>query len=143
MAQLKFTPKLGKVQLRIMQVLWPSSGTATARHITDELSKTSPIARSTVQTLLRQMESKGLIDHAVDAAGVFQFRALVAQEDIAETAAGDLLDRMFQGSLYSLVAHLLKPEKFSAEELQQLRDLIDGRRSGAVPKPHNQSEKAP
>jgi BlaI family transcriptional regulator, penicillinase repressor len=117
-------PKLGKVQLQIMQVLWRER-ISTARQITDELSKSSPIARSTVQTLLRQMEAKRLIEHSVDEAGVFQFRPLVPQSDIAETAAGDLLDRMFQGSLYELVAHLLKPEKFSAEELRRLRDLID------------------
>jgi len=54
--------KLGKVQLEIMKVLW-QYGDATARQITDELSKTEEIAHSTVQTLLRKLEAKGAVEH--------------------------------------------------------------------------------
>ena len=50
--------KLGSVQLRIMRVLW-ARGEATAREITDDLSRDGAIAHSTVQTLLRKLEAKG------------------------------------------------------------------------------------
>jgi BlaI family penicillinase repressor len=115
-----------------MQILW-RAGVSTAREVTDELSRESPTSRSTVQTLLRKMEAKRLISHTVDAAGIWRFTPLVAESDIAETAADDLLDRMFQGSLYELVAHLLKPEKFSADELRRLRELIDQRQWSTEP----------
>jgi len=42
-------PRLGKVQLEIMRVLW-RRGRATAREITDDLTRSSAIAHSTVQT---------------------------------------------------------------------------------------------
>src|SRR6476646_7550631 len=54
--------RLGKVQFRIMQVLW-ERGKASARHITDALNRDGPIAHSTVQTLLRKMEQKGVVAH--------------------------------------------------------------------------------
>ena len=54
----KTTPKLGKVQLQIMQVLW-ERGEATAREITDALCASAPIAHSTTQTLLRKLEKRG------------------------------------------------------------------------------------
>jgi predicted transcriptional regulator len=54
------TPRLGKVQLQIMQILW-QRGQATAKEITDELNRHKPTAHSTVQTLLRKLEDKGAV----------------------------------------------------------------------------------
>ena len=115
--------KLGKVQLEIMKVLW-QYGDATARQITDELSKTEEIAHSTVQTLLRKLEAKGAVEH-VSERRTFMFRALIHRSSVAESTAHDLLTRVFHGSVYSLVAHLIKHEDVSPEELRALKELID------------------
>ena len=119
----KSPPKLGKVQLQIMQVLWQHGG-ATARQITDELSRSRPIAHSTVQTLLRKLEAKGAVTHAMQDR-TFVFSPLYQEAEVSETAARDLLSRVFGGSVYSLVSHLLKHEAVPPEELQRLRELID------------------
>ena len=70
-------PKLGRVQLRILQTLWQNPD-ATAREITDALNestkKNEQLAHSTVQTLLRQLEAKGVVAHKVEGR-VFRFRA--------------------------------------------------------------------
>lgn len=113
----------GRVQLRIMRVLW-KQGQATARQITEKLSKHQPIAHSTVQTLLRQLEEKGMVTHEA-AERVFVFRPLVDQPDVVGHAAHDLLTRMFDGSVAGLVSHLLRRERISPEELDRLRELIE------------------
>jgi BlaI family penicillinase repressor len=115
--------KLGRVQLQIMQVLW-DNGDMTARQITDRLSLTQTIAHSTVQTLLRQMEEKGLIGHRVEER-VFLFFPISHRTEIAGTLAQDLLKQVFQGSLYGLVSSLLTEEAISADELGRIRTLID------------------
>ena len=120
------TPSLGKVQLQIMQFLW-DRGQATAREITDELSKSepiAPIAHSTVQTLLRKLEAKGAVAHSIEER-VFVFRPLSKEAEVTTSATRDLLSRVFQGSTFGLVSHLLKHEKLSREELEQLRAMID------------------
>ena len=43
--------RIGSQQLKIMRVLW-RDGEATAKHITEELSKSEPVAHSTIETLL-------------------------------------------------------------------------------------------
>src|SRR5688500_18128970 len=119
----KVPTRLGKVQYQIMEVLW-REGRATARQITEELSRGKPIAHSTVQTLLRKLEAKGIVTH--DAADrTFVFRPLYPPSDITASATRDLLTRAFQGSVYGLVAHLLQHESISLEERQRLRELID------------------
>lgn len=116
------SPKLGRVQLQIMQVLW--DGDCTARQITDRLSADSPIAHSTVQTLLRQLEDKGLIGHKVEDR-VFVFYPIFQRTEVAGTLAHDLMRHVFQGSLYGLVSSLLADEVVSSEELGRIRTLIE------------------
>ena len=118
----KASPKLGEVQLQIMQVLW-QRGQATAREITDELSRKKPIAHSTVQTLLRKLEAKGVVTHEVEDR-TFVFRPVHQEAEVTTTATRDLLARLFNNSVYGLVAHLLKHEKISREEMARLRQLI-------------------
>jgi BlaI family penicillinase repressor len=115
--------RLGKVQTRIMEILW-RRGAATAREITEELAGTPPLAHSTVQTLLRKLEAKGAITHE-RRDRTFVFRPLYQQADVVTSATRDLLARVFQGSVYGLVAHLLQHETIAPEERERLRKLID------------------
>ncbi len=122
------TPKLGKVQLQIMQVLWARER-ATAREITDELNRqksadVAPIAHSTVQTLLRKLEAKGAITHRIEER-TFVFEPLQEKSEVETGAVGDLLTRLFDRSISGLVAHLVKHEKVSPDELQRLRTIVE------------------
>ncbi len=136
----KAPARLGKVQLQIMEVLW-RHGRATARQITDELSRTRgsrdlapqataagagprAIAHSTVQTLLRQLEAKDAITHEVEER-TFVFRPLCQPADMTTSALRDLLARAFQGSVYGLVAHLFEHETIPPHERLRLRELIE------------------
>ena len=115
--------KMGQVQLKIMQLLWKLKR-ATARELTEELNRSEPIAHSTLQTLLRQLEVKGAVDHEQDGR-TFYFFPLVQQEKVKKTAARELLQNVFAGSVTGLVAYLLEHEKVSADELAEIRKLIN------------------
>jgi BlaI family transcriptional regulator, penicillinase repressor len=118
--------KLGRMQFRIMQVLW-DRGRASAREITEALNASEPVAHSTVQTLLRQLEAKGAVSHEAEDR-TFVFTPLLREDKVKRTAARELLDRVFGGNVGSLVAHLLKQERLTREELDELHRLIDQRR---------------
>jgi BlaI family penicillinase repressor len=117
--------QLGRMQFRIMQLLW-DRGRASARDITDALNEAEPVAHSTVQTLLRQLETKGAVGHEADNR-TFVFFPRLREDKVKRTAALDLLDRVFGGNVGSLVAHLLGNERLSRDELDDLRRLIDQR----------------
>ena len=114
--------RFGKVQMRIMQVLWKKKR-ANAREITDELNKIEPIAHSTVQTLLRKLEAKEAVDHEIDNR-TFIFYPLVKAEKVTQSALREFVDRIFAGSPSGLVSYLIKHEKISKEDLQKIRQLI-------------------
>ena len=117
--------KLGRVQLLIMQVLW-DRGRATAREVTDAINNTEPIAHSTVQTLLRGLEDKGSVSHEAEGR-TFVFFPLVEEHKFKQSVTRDLVERVFGGNAGSLVAHLLKNEKVSREEIAEIRKLINRR----------------
>jgi BlaI family transcriptional regulator, penicillinase repressor len=118
----------GAKQLEILRVLW-RRGRATAREITDDLNaglsaSASPVAHSTVQTLLRELEGKSAVAHDAEDR-TFVFYALVAESEIRDSALGDLIQAVFQGSAQSLVTHLLGRERLAPEEIQRLRGMLD------------------
>lgn len=122
------TPRFGRVQLQIMQVLW-EKGHATAREMTEALSEETALAHSTVQTLLRKLEAKGAITHKVEGHR-FVFYPRVRAETVTRAATRDLVDRMFSGSTSGLVAFLLKNERLSKHELEEIQRLIDENETG-------------
>ena len=115
--------RVGAVQMRILRVLW-QRGRATARDVTDDLWAESPIAHSTVQTLLRKLEAKGAVDHEVEER-TFVFFATVSEAEVRRSATRELLSRIFDGSPVGLVAHLVRDEGISRDELARIRRLID------------------
>lgn len=117
------TPRLGRVQLMIMKVLW-EKGRANAREITTAINRIEPIAHSTVQTLLRKLEAKGAIEHEV-ADRTFVFHSKVKEEQVKRGAACDVVDRVFGGSVAELVSCLIQNERVPAAELRRIRRLIE------------------
>jgi BlaI family penicillinase repressor len=140
--------RLGRVQLRIMRVLW-QRGRANAREITDALNAEEPIAHSTiahstiahstiahstiahstVQTLLRQLEEKGSVAHDVMERS-FIYYPLVQEARVTHSATRELIDRVFGGDAAGLVAYLLREERIPRKELRALRELIEEMASG-------------
>jgi len=121
--------KLGRLQTRIMQVLWERKR-ATAREITEVLCQDEDVAHSTVQTLLRQLEDKGTLTHQVEDR-TFVYIPLVEEHSVAKSATRELIERIFGGDAAGLVAYLLQEEKIPKKELQAIKKLVDEKASGS------------
>ena len=115
--------RLGRVQMKIMRIIW-EKGRVNAREITETLNLNEPIAHSTVQTLLRKMEAKGIVQHEIDDR-TFVFYPTVKEGEVKEFITHDLVERLFDGSVGELVSHLLKHEDVPRDELDHIRKLID------------------
>ena len=115
--------KLGRLQTRIMQVLWQQRR-ATARAITEAIARDEDVAHSTVQTLLRQLEEKGSLTHELEDR-TFIYVPLVEEQSVAKSATRELIERIFGGEAAGLVAYLLKEEKIPKKELEAIKKLID------------------
>jgi BlaI family transcriptional regulator, penicillinase repressor len=118
--------RLGDLQLRIMRILW-DRGAATVAEVHQALGARPRLAYTTVATMLRKMEVRGLVAHRADGR-TFVYRAAVGEERVGRNMAGHLLDRLFEGSVASMVSHLLTTREVSAAELAELERLIAERK---------------
>ncbi len=118
--------RLGDLQLRIMKILWRLDE-ASVSAVHQELSAATPLAYTTVATMLRKMESRGLVRHQKDGRR-FVYSAAVPAEAVTRSMANDMIDRLFEGSLADMVSHLLSNRDISAAELRELEKLISARK---------------
>ena len=117
--------RLGDLQLRIMQVLW-NGGPSTVAQVQDRLDG-EPLAYTTVATMLRKIEDRGLVRHeAVDRR--FVYEAAVNLDAVTRNMTADLVDRLFRGSMADAVSHLLESREVSPAELARLEAMIQQRR---------------
>jgi BlaI family penicillinase repressor len=114
--------RLGDLQLRIMQILW-ARAEATVSEVHEALSGERDLAYTTMATLLRKMEARGLVKHRLDGRS-FVYRAVVAEDAVSRGMADHLVDRLFEGSLSEMVHHLLTTREVSREELSKLEKMI-------------------
>jgi BlaI family transcriptional regulator, penicillinase repressor len=114
-------------EMEILKVLWehgPKSVSDVHRLLKTDDEKSQHI--NTVQTLIRLMETKGLVTHTLEGR-TFIYAPLFSREE----SAARFLDRVFDGAASQLVMSLLKAERISPEELEQMRKLIkDARKRG-------------
>lgn len=119
-------PRLGPLQLAIMNVLW-EQGPATVSEVHKAVPGGEKLAPTTMATMLRKMEARGLVRHRQEGRR-FIYEASLAQQGVMRSMADDLLDRLFGGRVSEMVSHLLKNREISGDELDALERLIAARK---------------
>lgn len=114
--------RLGDLQLRILQSLWAKPKSSVAE-VHAELLPERDLAYTTIATMLRKMEARGLVTHAEEGR-TYLYSAVVRSEDVNRSAGSHFVERLFEGSLTDAVSHLLTTREVSREELDQLEKLI-------------------
>src|SRR2546423_14882172 len=118
--------RLGDLQLRIMQALWEREE-ATISEVLEALPKSPGLAYTTIATMLRKMEARGLVTHRAEGRS-FIYSPKVGSEEVSRSMADHLVERLFEGSLTEAVSHLLSTREVSREELVKLERLIAERK---------------
>lgn len=115
---------LGELQHAIMCVLW-TNGEATTAAVHDALYAERGLAPTTIATMLRKMEDKGVVTHRVEGRQ-FVYRPAVSEDEVRSSMVGELLERLFAGDPAALVSHLVADREIDHEEIERLRALLDG-----------------
>jgi len=110
-------------ELEILRVLW-LRGPSTVREVHDALSEKKSLGYTTVLKLLQIMTAKGTVRrNETQRAHVYE--ACLPADQTKRQIAGDMLQRVFEGSASQLMMHALAGRKASAEEITELRRLLD------------------
>ena len=118
----KSSSQLTPLELRIMQVLW-ENGAGTVQAVQDKLPGES-LAYTTVQTMLNVLQRKGKVKRKL-VGKAYEYSPVLSRERALRDAAGDLLDRMFGGSVDALLMSLVKNRQIDSAKLAKLQQLIN------------------
>ncbi|HEV8583256.1 MAG TPA: BlaI/MecI/CopY family transcriptional regulator [Thermoanaerobaculia bacterium] len=116
-------PRPTDAELAILRVLW-RRGPSTVKDVHDELQRRAPAAYTTTLKQLQIMTEKGLVTRD-ESLRAHLYSARLAEEQTQSQLVGDLLDRAFEGSASRLVQRALSSRPASAEELAEIRELLD------------------
>jgi predicted transcriptional regulator len=114
--------RLGDLQLQILQILWQRPGIPVS-DVHETLKPRRDLAYTTVATMLRKMEARGLVSHREEGRA-FLYSASIAEAEVHQQAGEHLIDRLFEGSIADAVSHLLRSREVSRTELDTLEKLI-------------------
>lgn len=123
-------PKPTESELAILRALWRKHP-ATVREVMETLNeeRDPPLAYTTVLKFFQIMTDKGLVIRD-DADRTHSYSPAVPPDTTKKQMVGDLLDRLFQGSVSELVLQALGNSKLSKAEAAEIKKLLDQQTRG-------------
>jgi len=118
----KTLPALSPSETEILRILWQLER-GTVQDICDRLPANRNIVYTTVQTLLRRLETKKYIRHE-SKGKAHVFFPVASRKDVISRTVGDFVDRLFGGDPLPLILHLAEDVELKDEEIKRLQALI-------------------
>jgi BlaI family transcriptional regulator, penicillinase repressor len=118
-------PKLGRLELKVMEVLW-AHGASSIREVQERFPAKARPAYTTVQTTFSRLEAKKAVRRIKKIGGAFIYEALVSRESAQSRLIDDFL-ALFGGRAQPIMAHFVQAGKLTVEDIrraeQHLREL--------------------
>ena len=121
----KQLPELSPLELDVMNVIWELDE-CTSADVISEFTKKRKLANTTIRTVLANIRKKGYLDVVPSVEPRIRFRPGVSKRSVTRRTVKQLLSNMFSDSPREAIAFLLEEENIGAEELDEIRKLLDG-----------------
>jgi len=116
------SPKLSKLELQIMNVLW-TRGSASIREIQESFPEKRRPAYTTIQTTVYRLEAKKGVRRVKKVGNFHIFEAAVSR-DIAQRKLIDDLLSMFGGRTQPVMAHLIESGKLTLKDVKEAEKIL-------------------
>jgi BlaI family penicillinase repressor len=104
-----------------------TSGPATAEQVRQGLAPVRSLKDSTIRTLLRRLETRGLVAHTLEGK-VFVYRTAVQPKSLAARSVRQLIERFWSGSAEQFLAGMVDEKVLTPAQIRRLADKITTRR---------------
>ena len=124
---MKKLPQISEAEYEVMKIVWKNAPVST-NEVTETLTRTTDWSPKTIQTMLKRLVNKGALTY-VKEGRVFVYTPLVEEDEYISQKSSSFLSRYYDGELTSMVSAYLENDRLSAEEISELRSLLDRRSS--------------
>jgi BlaI family penicillinase repressor len=116
--------KISTAESVVMGALWAREP-LSAEDIAAEIAEGQGWSDATVKTLINRLLNKGAVGAERDGRR-YLYRPVLARDAYVEAESQGLLDRLFEGKLAPLVSHFSQTGALTAEDIAELKKLIEG-----------------
>lgn len=116
--------QISEAESVVMEVLWRGSP-RSSEEVIAELSRDQDWQVSTIKTLLGRLVRKGAV-HASKDGRRFSYSPVLTRESWVQGQSSSLLERVFDGRLAPLVAHLTQTRTLSRKDIADVKRLLEG-----------------
>ena len=120
------THPLTELQQAILDYLW-EKGPLSAEAIREGLQRKYPLKDSSMRTLLRRLEARGLLTHRTEGK-VFIYEATLPLQQVAAGAVRQIIHRFFSGSVEQMLVGMVDEKVLSAADLERLARKVRSRK---------------
>lgn len=113
---------LAERERSVMQMLW-EHGSLFVREMV-ELSDEPKPHFNTLSTTVRNLESKGYVEHETFGT-TYRYKAVARREDFRERSLAEVVANYFSNSYKKIVSALVEEEKISVDELREIIDMVE------------------
>ena len=115
-------PKLSKLEMQIMEVLW-SAGPSAIREIQESFGLKNRPAYTTVQTMVYRLEVKKALRRAKKIGNAHIFEALISREAAQRRLVDEFLS-IFGGRMQPVMAHLIEAGNLTSKDVADAEKLL-------------------
>jgi BlaI family transcriptional regulator, penicillinase repressor len=119
-------PGLSDLEREVMQLIW-ASGQLTAEIVREGLARR--LKESTVRTVLRRLEEKGYVNHAVDGR-TYVYQATYPRGKVAAKAVQRIIDLFCNGSVEEVLVGMVDSAMLDQRQLRTLADKVAKAKAG-------------
>jgi BlaI family penicillinase repressor len=125
---MELPPRISDTEWEIMKILWQRSP-LTSQEIIASLTRQDPSWHpKTAKTLLNRLVKKKALAYQQEGRA-YLYRPLVQEGDCVRAEAESFLQRVFGGSLQPMLLHFVEQKAMSADELAELRKILEKKNS--------------
>ena len=117
----KKEPTLTSAEVEVMNAIWQQSPVAVP-DIVERLPRS--LAYTTVLTTVRILEEKGFVARCGKQGRAFLYQARIARDEVRGSMLRQLANRLFGGSIKSMVLNLVQDEGLADNDLADLKQFI-------------------
>ena len=120
MAKMK---KLTPAEWEIMEAVWELGGSPSVRDVLEARYPEGEKAYTTVQTLMGNLEKKGVLIRKKTGLVNF-YTPAVTREKMVNAEVSSLLKRLFNGSVPALANYLIHESTFDRQDLDRIKSIL-------------------
>lgn len=111
--------KISEAELAVMNILWRETKPVTFSDIRTELHQKMGWEKSTIATLLRRLQNKGVV--SVQEKQIHYYTANITKNEYIKEKEKSMIDKLYEGSAKKFVASLCHRGELTEADIDELK----------------------